>query len=58
MVELYCYMCSHVWNDTTKDRCPECGCKDFMVNDIGFEDDGHYEGDFERPLTVSDDHGE
>lgn len=52
MVELYCLMCGHVWYDKALDHCPECNCRDFMVNDDNAsfsdrgEEDGHYEGDF------------
>jgi hypothetical protein len=60
MLELYCYMCTHVWYDPKCDHCPQCGCKDFMVNDdASFSEDldGHYEGDFPRPIST-DDRGE
>ena len=48
MFELYCFMCGHIWNDAKQDSCPNCKCKDFIINDIGdeFDKDGHYEGDF------------
>lgn len=63
MVELYCMMCGHVWYDPKVDACPECKCRDFIVNDdSGFSEDrdkdwedGHYEGDF--PQSISNDHG-
>lgn len=57
MLEFYCFMCCHVWNNPEVDKCPECGCNDFMVNDSGVapepkDDDGHYEGGFKQSSHV------
>lgn len=47
MFELYCLMCGHTWTDPRQDKCPECGCRDFLVNDDSQDQyDGHFEGDF------------
>lgn len=57
MVELFCFMCAHVWNDKLQDKCPKCGHKDFLAtkND-DFNDDGHYEGDFKVSPANGDDY--
>lgn len=58
-------MCGHVWYEPKSDSCPQCGCRDFMVNDDpSFTEDrdkdwedGHFEGDFPSRLHDNE-HGD
>jgi predicted nucleic acid-binding Zn-ribbon protein len=54
-------MCGHVWFDPNHDKCPECGCREFIVHDepsLKDPDEGHFEGDFIRSPIHEDTYGE